>query len=338
MEEHIYDNKNARLIALLKAMLGVPFMSFIVFFRSLLSKRSLSVRSVLILLAAMFAIFLLLGLYNALKIKKIRIEVGKDTVDITRGKAHGVYLIDDFIRGSRDISYNAGRGYKTTKSLVFKGDGGEELFIDCDGFSDRKFANLSDDIELRKISRLIRDEDNEGPRLYDGKYQGDSENPFESRSFKIINVFMIGAAVLAVAVAAFFLMYAEFDVASVILLVCVGLGLLSSAVFLISVSVMSKRRDLKIVNSINMGQFDLEIDDRRIGYHVIRKINMTNPYLKDTAGKKDRIMQIISGESSEPEEFYISARPQKEPDPKDPYIALYNSIRDLCKEKEIDFI
>ena len=127
MNEIVFENKNAKLKAFLMPVIGSVILYLIYGIPRMLMKDpsslSKNVKVYLILLGAFLLIGLAAGLHSAVRIKKMRITINDEGIDVIKGKAHGFYPLDTFLRCQRETT-PAGRSVKVVKSLVFDGEDG----------------------------------------------------------------------------------------------------------------------------------------------------------------------------------------------------------------------
>lgn len=115
MNEIVFENKNAKLKAFLMPVIGSVILYLIYGIPRMLMKDpsslSKNVKVYLILLGAFLLIGLAAGLHSAVRIKKMRITINDEGIDVIKGKAHGFYPLDTFLRCQRETT-PAGRSVK----------------------------------------------------------------------------------------------------------------------------------------------------------------------------------------------------------------------------------
>lgn len=333
MNEIVFENKNAKLKAFLMPVIGSVIVYLVYCIPRMLMKDpsslSKNVKVYLILLGAFLLIGLVAGLHSAVRIKKMRITINDEGIDVIKGKAHGFYPLDTFLRCQRETQ-SAGRGVKVVKSLVFDGDEGL-LFIDCDGFSDSEFLRMSDAISIRKHDVSECDEDSD-EQLSDGRYVGTYELAFPSALLKLSGFF--GVAILLVWGAAIYLVSKSgLDRSMIILLGLITFGTISAVVLFLSLSLYYKKQGKNVIKTLQIGLIDLKVNDDTWVINNIRDLYITPPFLTDLAGDH-RVLVIKVRDSSQVKKYIIESKP-KTYNANDPYIKLYKSIVDMCESHGI---
>ena len=333
MNEIVFENKNAKLKAFLMPVIGSVILYLIYGIPRMLMKDpsslSKNVKVYLILLGAFLLIGLAAGLHSAVRIKKMRITINDEGIDVIKGKAHGFYPLDTFLRCQRETQ-SAGRSVKVVKSLVFDGDEGL-LFIDCDGFSDSEFLRMSDAISIRKHDVSECDEDSD-EQLSDGHYVGTYDLVFPSVILKLSGFF--GVAILLVWGAAIYLISKSgLDRSMIVLLGFITFGTISAVVLFLSLSLYYKKQGKNVIKTLQIGLIDLKVNDDTWVINNIRDLYITPPFLTDLAGDH-RVLVIKVRDSSQVKKYIIEPKP-KTYNANDPYIKLYKSIVDMCESHGI---
>ncbi len=333
MNEIVFENKTAKLKAFLMPVIGSVILYLIYGIPRMLMKDpsslSKNVKVYLILLGAFLLIGLAAGLHSAVRIKKMRITINDEGIDVIKGKAHGFYPLDAFLRCQRETQ-SAGRSVKVVKSLVFDGDEGL-LFIDCDGFSDSEFLRMSDAISIRKHDVSECDEDSD-EQLSDGRYVGTYELAFPSALLRLSGFF--GVAILFAWGAAIYLISkAGLDRSMIILLGLITFGTISAVVLFLSLSLYYKKQGKNVIKTLQIGLIDLKVNDDTWVINNIRDLYITPPFLTDLAGDH-RVLVIKVRDSSQVKKYIIESQP-KTYNTNDPYIKLYKSIVDMCESHGI---
>ena len=333
MNEIVFENKNAKLKAFLMPVIGSVILYLIYGIPRMLMKDpsslSKNVKVYMILLGAFLLIGLAAGLHSAVRIKKMRITINDEGIDVIKGKAHGFYPLDTFLRCQRETQ-SAGRSVKVVKSLVFDGDEGL-LFIDCDGFSDSEFLRMSDAISIRKHDVSECDEDSD-EQLSDGRYVGTYELAFPSALLRLSGFF--GVAILLVWGAAIYLISKSgLDRSMIILLGLITFGTISAVVLFLSLSLYYKKQGKNVIKTLQIGLIDLKVNDDTWVINNIRDLYITPPFLTDLAGDH-RVLVIKVRDSSQVKKYIIEPKP-KTYNANDPYIKLYKSIVDMCESHGI---
>lgn len=333
MNEIVFENKNAKVKAFLTPVIGSVILYLIYGIPRMLMKDPSSIsryaKVFLFLLGAFLLIGLLAGLYSAVKIKKMRITINDEGIDVIKGKSHGFYPLETFIKCQRETQ-SAGRSVKVVKSLVF---GGEEglLYIDCDGFSDSEFLRMSDAISIRKHDVSVCDEDSD-EQLSDGRYVGTYELAFPSALLKLSGFF--GVAILFVWGAAIYLISKSgLDRSMIILLGLITFGTLSTIVLFLSLFLYYKKQGNNVIKSLQIGLIELKVNDDTWIINNIRDLYITPPFLTEVAGDH-RVLVIKVRDSSQVKKYIIEQKP-KTYNANDPYIQLYKSIVDMCESHGI---
>lgn len=333
MNEIVFENKNAKLKAFLMPVIGSVILYLIYGIPRMLMKDpsslSKNVKVYLILLGAFLLIGLAAGLHSAVRIKKMRITINDEGIDVIKGKAHGFYPLDTFLRCQRETQ-SAGRSVKVVKSLVFDGDEGL-LFVDCDGFSDSEFLRMSDAISIRKHDVSECDEDSD-EQLSDGRYVGTYELAFPSALLRLSGFF--GIAILLVWGAAIYLISKSgLDRSMIILLGLITFGTISAVVLFLSLSLYYKKQGKNVIKTLQIGLIDLKVNDDTWVINNIRDLYITPPFLTDLAGDH-RVLVIKVKDSSQVKKYIIESKP-KTYNANDPYNVLYKSIVDMCESHGI---
>ena len=293
------------------------------------SSLSKNVKVYLILLGAFLLIGLAAGLHSAVRIKKMRITINDEGIDVIKGKAHGFYPLDTFLRCQRETQ-SAGRGVKVVKSLVFDGDEGL-LFIDCDGFSDSEFLRMSDAISIRKHDVSKCDEDSD-EQLSDGHYVGTYDLVFPSVILKLFG--FCGVSILFAWGAAIYLISKVGLIRSMIVLLgFITFGTISAVVLFLSLSLYYKKQGKNVIKTLQIGLIDLKVNDDTWVINNIRDLYITPPFLTDLAGDH-RVLVIKVRDSSQVKKYIIEPKP-KTYNANDPYNVLYKSIVDMCESHGI---
>lgn len=333
MNEIVFENKNSKLKAFLMPVIGSVILYLIYGIPRMLMKDpsslSKNVKVYLILLGAFLLIGLAAGLHSAVRIKKMRITINDEGIDVIKGKAHGFYPLDTFLRCQRETQ-SAGRSVKVVKSLVFDGDEGL-LYIDCDGFSDSEFLRMSDAISIRKHDVSECDEDSD-EQLSDGRYVGTYELAFPSALLRLSGFF--GVAILFAWGAAIYLISKSgLDRSMIILLGLITFGTISAVVLFLSLSLYYKKQGKNVIKTLQIGLIDLKVNDDTWVINNIRDLYITPPFLTDLAGDH-RVLVIKVRDSSQVKKYIIEPKP-KTYNANDPYIKLYKSIVDMCESHGI---
>lgn len=333
MNEIVFENKNAKLKAFLMPVIGSVILYLIYGIPRMLMKDpsslSKNVKVYLILLGVFLLIGLAAGLHSAVRIKKMRITINDEGIDVIKGKAHGFYPLDTFLRCQRETQ-SAGRSVKVVKSLVFDGDE-DLLFIDCDGFSDSEFLRMSDAISIRKHDVSVCDEDSD-EQLSDGRYVGTYELAFPSALLRLSGFF--GVAILLVWGAAIYLISKSgLDRSMIILLGLITFGTISAVVLFLSLSLYYKKLGKNVIKTLQIGLIDLKLNDDTWVINNIRDLYITPPFLTDLAGDH-RVLVIKVRDSSQVKKYIIEPKP-KTYNANDPYNVLYKSIVDMCESHGI---
>ena len=278
--------------------------------------------------AGSVVIGVIMGLVSFLKIPKMKITLNEDNLEVEKGSAKGTYLLEDFI-GCRKQVNMSGRRYKTTFSLVFEDEDGEELFIDCLGFNYYKILGLADAIRVR-----IHDssEDNVDT-LSNDRYEGAEGESEELLSIGKLYLFLIIAFLIGLGFAGF-VVYRRGFPSAIPFVICAGTIAVIMIVLIIKLIKISYTDTEQEVKEIALDSFGIKVNDRTYDYVKIKDIYITPPYL--TRFDDDDARSLVIGDSgSEKPVVYTVGRRPKEYDPSGEYTKLYNSIKAVCDSKGI---
>lgn len=327
MATKVFDNNRSRLrnffLALVAFTLIVPI-QFII--RSIGKKGfgSLFSKSTLIWFVGSFVLGLIFAVYSAVKTPHMRITVSASGVDVVKGKAHGVYPVEDFIRVKRDTR-NSGRSVSVLNSLVFRGED-DDLYIDCLGFSDKEFNQIADAISRVKH----KDEEVDPPDTsLISLYEGTFDNSKVKKSFRTIFVFF-GVMFVIEAAGTVFLVSIKFDRTSAILLFFETVEVICFLILLLVTRAYLRRTDRNTLRTLRIETFALKINDDVINYTDIRSIDLTPPYLVGTEAGRNRnlIIKTVDGKH----EYIAGSRPSSDSTDDSKYNGLYNSLYKLSGE------
>ena len=182
---------------------------------------------------------------------------------------------------------------------------------------------MSEDIEVGKR-----------PLLENGRFAGDYE--FKLKGINGVLIFFCCSFALLLAVEVLLLFYGKSNALAIKLLLfsIIPLIALLALIYLLKIYIPRSYQKMT-VKSLEIGSFDLVINDESIPFSKIQKIEIDDPYLTNTAGYSNRNMIITTSDSDKPRKFILGERPPVQADKQDPYIALYNSIVDLCSSRGI---
>ncbi|MBO4242160.1 MAG: hypothetical protein J5883_02660, partial [Clostridiales bacterium] len=284
--EKIYENKHAKINAFAKGFVGALLVFVLGLIRLLLSKdKKIDPYYAGGLLAVGALLGIVIGTVNAVRMRPVKIIVRDDQIDVTRGKAHGTYSLEDFIRCSRSVRNNGRSGNKVIRDIVIRGDDGEELYIECDGFTDSEFAKMSDDLTKLKRSTVQQSEElsedievGKRPLLENGRFAGDYE--FKLKGINGVLIFFCCSFALLLAVEVLLLFYGKSNALAIKLLLfsIIPLIALLALIYLLKIYIPRSYQKMT-VKSLEIGSFDLVINDESIPFSKIQKIEIDDPYL-----------------------------------------------------------
>ncbi len=295
---------------------------------------------VLLSLGLALIIGLVYGIYNASKVKNIRVAVSKTDVDVTVGKAHGVYLIEDFLRSEKEIVKGINQNYL----IVFQDpEGGENQRILLRGLSSTLFRKLVDAITLRKVELS-----GETPEYI--PFEGDTYKGAESGSNvkQILKIFWCMTAFSAfVAVLICVMRFATKWLTGTKGSILAGVALLIFiSTFLVTVffSKGLKKEDNDDIIDLSLGEKSLTINGKEYPFDNILSIYMTSPVLTKVFEEHRDFKMDVRGESETVWYFVGKRRAPNETEGvvsqgrSCEYPALYARIMVLCREHGIKFI
>ena len=335
MGDLVFDNRKERISVFVYPVVVMPVVAMVSILPKTLEKAIQGCqRETLIILTALalgVVIGLILGIISAIRFKKMVITVNDKGVDVIKGRTHGFYELKDYVGGQRKTVMR-GRSFKVIRSLVFNDEEFETLYIDCDGFSEKKFLWLADAISIRK--HMVLDEETDGLKdlldndMFEGKYTFKTD-----KSIVFLCVFFCVPVILIWLVEAYFLFAFGFSLHTGML----GIGSFIATIslmFVIGTIVVSvKRNKARVIRNLSVNTTGLKINDDVWEYNRIKSVYVTPPYLTKI-GEEHREIEIRSRDTDKIKTYYVEKRPEEQ-NPSDEYCKLYNSITVLCESKGI---
>lgn len=334
MNPIVFETKKSRLLS----FVGTFFMMILIMTplwvpRCLLTD-NINTRNVLLFLAASVVIALItaiIGLISGMRTSpKIKITVSDKEVQVIKGDAEGTYLIEDFIRGQKEIK-STGRSSKIYYTLLFEG-GDDLLFIDLPGFSSTSFQQLSDTLCIRKQELTGEYPEDNKEMLTGGIYKGVYEYKSPVAIKGIIALF-VAVLVLIWGTIAYFIMRESLSRSVIFMGFFTVLASVFLPVFIIMLYVSTKKLKESIIRNLSIGAFELKVNDDVINLADIERAYITPYYLKDIDGDY-RVLAFKLNGSDAYKRYIVEKRP-KSISFDDGYIKLYNSIMDLLKTQGV---
>ena len=341
--DEVFERRNAKVKVFAFYGIFVSLGCFIILMTSFETKGKTTEQILLRLLLAVgisLAIGMIIGIYHAVKAKNIRISVSKTDVDVTVGKAHGVYRIEDFIRYEKETVKGIEQNYR----IVFQDpEGGNDQRILLRGLSSTLFTKLVDAITLRK-SELSEE------TLEYIPFEGDTYKGAESGSNakQVLRIFwgmtVFSAFFAAVVCIARFATNWLAGTMGAILVSLVLLAFIST--FLISVYFTKrlKKEDYDDIMELSLGEKSLTINGKEYLFENILSIHMTSPVLTKIFEEHRDFKMEVRGE---PETVWYYVGKRRAPSETEAvvsqgrsceYPALFARIEDLCRDRGIKFI
>jgi len=341
--DEVFERRNAKVKVFAFYGIFVSLGCFIILMTRFETKGKTAEQILLRLLLAVgisLAIGMIIGIYHAVKVKNIRISVSKTDVDVTVGKAHGVYRIEDFIRYEKEPVKGIEQNYR----IVFQDpEGGNDQRILLRGLSSTLFTKLVDAITLRK-SELSEE------TLEYTPFEGDTYKGAESGSNakQVLRIFwgmtVFSAFFAAVVCIARFATNWLAGTMGAILVSLVLLAFIST--FLISVYFTKrlKKEDYDDIMEFSLGEKSLTINGKEYLFENILSIHMTSPVLTKIFEEHRDFKMEVRGE---PETVWYYVGKRRAPSETEAvvsqgrsceYPALFARIEDLCRDRGIKFI
>ncbi len=299
-DDHIYyENIHAKRKAFLRSFIAVFVLFAIITLTRLPGHTEKLAVKLCAFAAAAFTIGLIMGIYSAVKAADVKIVIGDETVDVTVGKKHGSYPLEDFERGE---SKAAGNAYKRTYSLIFHdssiepeiyNNSRDDLYILLPGISGKLFEKIADALSIRKhLVHLSYEESIPLAPFVGNVYKNREEETGLSTLIKlyvgmtiIAALFVVSAVVLYV-IDFFTLFY------SLLIACCGTLALILSAGFLIMLIRREKNGSVNYLRSIEFGIDSIRINDGEvINLRDVASVYITQPYLENMEFSK-RVLVI----------------------------------------------
>lgn len=335
MGDLVFDNRKERISVFVYPVVVMPVIAMVFILPKTLGKAIQGYqREMLITLTALalgFAIGLILGTISAIRFKKMIITVNDKGVDVIKGRTHGFYELKDYV-GGQCKTVMRGRSFKVIRSLVFNDEEFDTLYIDCDGFSEKKFLWLADAVSIRKHIVLDEEKDVLEEQLDDDRFEG--KYSFKTdKSIVFLCVFFCFPVILIWFVEVYFLFTAGISLLTGMLGICSVIATLSS-MFVISASVVSvKRNKARVIRNLSVNATGLQINDDVWEYDRIKSVYATPPYLT-RVGEEHREIEIRYRDTDKIKTYLVEKRPEEQ-NPSDEYRRLYNSLTVLCESKGI---
>ncbi len=324
MGEIVFENKHAKLREILRSMIGAVLLTFVCCSSSLLTRRK-SVYIYLIFFGIVLLIGMMIGLSSAVKMKKMRIVVNDNGIEVTKGKAHALYTYDDFVRCQQER-----RTEKVINSLVINGDG-ELLYVDCEGFSNREFLRIADAIRIRK---------HEMSEVYDGRQDllpnGNYSGSYELRFPKVLmygNMFLVVMTLLMWGLVFIMLLLTGLSVTVRLIIILASLSTVLTLSYLTLLYVHHRKQKKSVIKELQIDQSNLVVNDDILNFDEIRNVYITPPYLIKVVSE-NRVLKIRKKGESRYKSYIVEKRPATI-ESTDTYYQLYNRLVDACERHGI---
>lgn len=282
-------------------------------------------------LACIFGLILgtALTVYNIVKTPKMTVTVSDDEVDVVKGKAHGTYPIEDFVRGQRDVRA-AGRSTKVVFVLVFEGEE-DYLYIDLPGFTYENFRRMTDAIGVKKHELQTDAAEDSKETLNGDIYKGEYTYRSPIKFTPIIIFF--AAVILFLWGAVIYLVSKSNDHSLGYLCVFLVIGTISAIGLFVSFPMVDRKIDSTVIKVLSIGTFELKVNEDVINLSDIERVYITQPYLTEIAYDQRKLIVTLKN-SAGAKRYIVGDRP-KTYSSDDEYIKLYNSIINLCNSQGI---
>ena len=341
--DEVFERKNAKLKAFV--LHGILFfVTFSILSMSWLKPEGKSAHRILLQVLLSLGLSLIVamafGLYYAVKARNIRVVVGKTDVDVTVGKAHGEYRIEDFLGYEKEPVKGIEQNYR----IVFQDpEGGNDQRILLRGLSSTLFTKLVDAITLRKAE--LSEETLEYIPFEGDTYKGAESGSNAKQVLKIFWGMTVFSAFFAAVVC--IARFATNWLAGTMGAILVSLVLLAFiSTFLISVYFTKrlKKEDYDDIMELSLGEKSLTINGKEYLFENILSIHMTSPVLTKIFEEHRDFKMEVRGE---PETVWYYVGKRRAPSETEAvvsqgrsceYPALYARIEDLCRDRGIKFI
>ena len=305
----IFENKHPKLKSFAKGLLFVLIMCTLLFgFETVrVFSKTHNPKNYLLILGTAAVVSVIAGICAAAGAKKVLVKISDTTVDVTVGKAHGVYPVADYI-GTR-VQVSGGRNKSIVRELIFKDrEDNTDLNIELPSVSQKIFVEIADTIAT------LKHEQDEGAEEY-VPFEGDSyegvKHGYTKKAYIFLAVMLIIEVILVALIVFVFLFFKyEIDRSVIIFISSFSAFFLVTdiAAFSVLYGVDKKARDMSIT-SLKIGSLALTVNCEEFAYRDIKSITMTPPYLASVSDEY-RMLTVELKSSGKPRKFYFSKRPK----------------------------
>ena len=335
MGDLVFDNRKERISVFVYPIVVMPVIAMVFILPKTLGKAIQGYqRETLITLTALalgFAIGFEREITNKDAGLRTNILVCLGACIFTKGRTHGFYELKDYV-GGQCKTVMRGRSFKVIRSLVFNDEEFDTLYIDCDGFSEKKFLWLADAVSIRKHIVLDEEKDDLKEQLDDDRFEG--KYSFKTdKSIVFLCVFFCFPVILIWFVELYFLFTAGISLLTGMLGIGSVIATLSLMFVIGTIVVSVKRNKARVIRNLSVNATGLQINDDVWEYGRIKSVYATPPYLT-RVGEEHREIEIRYRDTDKIKTYFVEKRPEEQ-NPSDEYRRLYNSLTVLCESKGI---